>query len=166
MFLGQFDNPLGCRLCWIQSFGIDSSAPSLPLSVPLPLSYIFSLLSSHLWKNGLRLGFGWECRVKVSGLKWCGGGGREDKQSGSQETSRFPLFLISTLPLIYPFPFPGPSDGPVLLPASPLSTLQHLKSLKKILHPLTMFPRGDSGPPPPRAGCCHGSCLSCRRRRL
>lgn len=29
-----------------------------------------------------------------------------------------------------------------------------------------MFPRGDSGPPPPRAGCCHGSCLSCHRRRL
>lgn len=29
------------------------------------------------------------------------------------------LFLIPTLPLIYPFPFPGPSDGPPLFPELP-----------------------------------------------
>lgn len=27
-----------------------------------------------------------------------------------------PLFLTSTLPFIYPFPFLGPSDGPLLFP--------------------------------------------------
>lgn len=58
---------------------------------------------------------------KGSGLKW-GGGGGDDKQSGSQEASSL-LFLTSTLPLIYLFPFPGPSDGPPLLPEGPVSTL-------------------------------------------
>lgn len=53
MFLGQFNNPLGCRPCWVQSFGIDSSTPALPLSAPLLLSYIFSLLLD--W-----MGLGWD----------------------------------------------------------------------------------------------------------
>lgn len=84
MFLGQFNNPSGCRLCWVRLFGIDSSAPSLSLSVPLLLSYIFPSLRL----DGLRLGLGWEkCRVEGSGLKWGDGDGGEGKHSGSQETS-------------------------------------------------------------------------------
>lgn len=42
----------------------------------------------------------------------------EDKPSGSQEILDL-LFLISGLPLIYPFPSLGPSDGPPLFPESP-----------------------------------------------
>lgn len=77
MFLGQLDNPLGCRLCWVQLFGIDSSAPPLPLYVPLPLSYIFSLISplpstlgewpevgawlGEVQSKGIRIEIGW-CR--------------------------------------------------------------------------------------------------------
>jgi hypothetical protein len=48
MFLGQLDNPLGCLLCWVQSFGIDFSAPLLPLSVPslCPIYLLFFPFSS------------------------------------------------------------------------------------------------------------------------
>lgn len=93
---------------------------------------------------------GWEkCRVKGSGLK-CGGAGGGGENNNQDLRKLLDLFLISTLPLIYTFPFAGPSDGPPLLPASPHPTpvciLQHLKSLKKILHPLTMFSRGYWGP--------------------
>lgn len=41
--------------------------------------------------------------------------GEINNNQDPQETSSL-LFLISTLPLIYPFPFPGPSNGPLLLP--------------------------------------------------
>lgn len=68
---------------------------------------------------------------KGTGPKWGGGRGGEDQQPGPQETSSL-LFLISTLPLIYPFPFPGPSNGPLLLPGGPTATLQHLKCLRKV----------------------------------
>lgn len=101
MFLGQLDNPLGCWLCWVQLFGIDSSALSLPLSTPLPLPYIFSFLSllffPLLWENGLRLGLGWEkCRVKGLGLKWgSSSGGGEDLRKRLDL-----LCLLSSLPLI------------------------------------------------------------------
>lgn len=75
------------------------------------------------------------------------------------------LFLISTLPLIYSFPFSGSSDGLSLLPKSLVFAPQHLKSLKKILYPMTMFPRGDRSPSLPRAVCCHRNNLSYHRKR-
>ena len=61
------------------------------------------------------------------------------------------LFLISSLPLIYPLPFPGPSDGPPLFPEPLISSVQLLRFLKKVFYSLTMFPKGDRRPLSPVA---------------
>lgn len=74
MFLGQLDNPLGCRLCGVQLCGIDS-IPA-PLCPPPSVLYTFSLLISPLpWIPGERPWVGaWLGDVQSEEIRiemWC-----------------------------------------------------------------------------------------------
>lgn len=137
-------------LCWA---GHLSSIPLFPLcpswSDSLCPIYFFSpLFSSSLYSGRMALGWGLAgrnagCRIEIG----VGGGIERINNQDLRKLLGILLFLISTLPLIYAFLFLGPSDGPPLLCESPVSTLQHFKSLKNTLYPLTMFPRGESARP-------------------